>query len=81
MDWDDMSEAERRKWAVEFIRYGERLAFAGGTDQARIDLFKEADALIAYINSATASVGSLSRERPAVPATEDTHGRPLLEAI
>lgn len=45
-----MSEADRRKWAIEFIKYGERLAVAGGQAGERLDLFAEADTLVAYIS-------------------------------
>ena len=76
-----MSEAERRRWALESIRYGERMAIAGGGSPGRIDIFEEADALIAYINGGTAEPESLSRVPSVARQTAEMPDRRLREAM
>lgn len=56
MDWKDMSEAERRRWALEQVEFARRYALAVVTgtgdqdaDMTRINIFKEAEALIAFV--------------------------------
>lgn len=45
MEWKDMSPADKRRWALEQIRFAVHLS--SGTPS--IDTFQEADNLIAYV--------------------------------
>ncbi len=74
-NWNEMSLADQRRWALETVRFAEQLALRG----VSIDLFKEADALLAYVNG-EAITPLASEALPAPQAAEDTPSPPLFEA-
>ena len=51
MTWNEMSPADQRRWALEQVRFGEIL----GLGRTSIDIFAEANALLAYVNQGSSS--------------------------
>lgn len=76
MDWKDMSEAERRRWALEQANLAARLTY-GETKQSA---FAVAEAMLEFIGGRTASVQAPTEAGACPHRSSDTRDQQLCEA-